>query len=68
MSTYTKPAPVRRSLSTAGLALLAFVLYWVCEGIFEGVSKPLVTIAMVAVALTGGVTWIIDERRAHDDE
>jgi uncharacterized membrane protein len=68
MSTHTKPAPVRRFLSTAGLSLLAFVLYWVCEGIFEGVSKPLVTIAMLAVALTGGVTWVIDDRRTHDDD
>jgi hypothetical protein len=57
-----------RVLAGVGWFLLAFVLYWVCEGIFEGVSKPLVTFAMLAVALTGGITWIVDDRRAHDDD
>jgi hypothetical protein len=57
-----------RVLAGVGWFLLAFVLYWVCEGIFEGVSKSLVTFAMLAVALTGGITWIVDERRAHDDD
>lgn len=57
-----------RVLAGVGWFLLAFVLYWVCEGIFEGVSKLLVTLAMLAVALTGGITWIVDDRRAHDDD
>jgi hypothetical protein len=67
MSTRTTSAPVRL-LAGAGWTLLAFVLYWVCEGIFEGVSKLLVTLAMLAVALTGGIAWIVDERRTHDDD
>jgi len=57
-----------RVLAGVGWFLLAFVLYWACEGIFEGVSKLLVTLVMAAVALTGGITWIVDERRAHDDD
>jgi hypothetical protein len=57
-----------RVLAGVGWTLLAFVLYWVCEGIFEGYSKLLVTLAMLAVALTGGITWIVDDRRAHDDD
>lgn len=57
-----------RVLAGVGWFLLAFVLYWVCEGIFEGVSKSLVTFAMLAVALTGGITWIVDDRRVHDDD
>jgi hypothetical protein len=67
MSTPTTPAPLRL-LAAVGWTLLAFVLYWVCEGIFEGVSKMLVTLAMLAVALTGGIAWIVDERRPHDDD
>jgi hypothetical protein len=67
MSTRTTTVPVRL-LAAVGWTLLAFVLYWVCEGIFEGYSKLLVTLAMLAVALTGGVTWIVDERRRHDDD
>jgi uncharacterized membrane protein len=67
MSTRTTTVPVRL-LAAVGWILLAFVLYWVCEGIFEGYSKLLVTLAMLAVALTGGVTWIVDERRRHDDD
>jgi uncharacterized membrane protein len=75
MSTRTERTPVRlvlRLLAAAGWTVLAFVLYWICEGIFEGYpqahSKLLVTLAMLAVALTGGIAWIVDDRRPHDDD
>jgi uncharacterized membrane protein len=75
MSTRTKRTPVHRVprlLAGVGWSLLAFALYWICEGIFEGYpqvhSKLLVTLAMLAVALTGGSIWIVDERRPHDDD
>ena len=70
-----RPAPVRillRLLYVLGLILLGNLLFWTSDGIFSGYpqahSALLTTIAMIAIALTGGVIWIVDERRHHDED
>ena len=69
-----RPAPVRvllRLLYVLGLILLGNLLFWTSDGIFSGYpqahSELLSTIAMVAIALAGGVIWIVDERRHRDE-
>ena len=69
----SRPAPVRvllRLLYVLGLILLGNLLFWTSDGIFSGYPQAhsglLSTIAMIAIALTGGVIWIVDERRHHD--
>ena len=69
-----RPATVRvllRLLYVAGLILLGNLLFWTSDGIFSGYpqahSELLSTIAMIAIALTGGVIWIVDERRHRDE-
>ncbi|MDP4504957.1 hypothetical protein [Nonomuraea turcica] len=69
------PAPVRgllRLLSATAWTLLGAFAYVVCQGMFGGYpqvhSELLTTLGMIAIALTGGVAWIIDERRSHGDE
>ena len=61
-----------RVLYAIGLFLLANLLFWICDGWFSGYpqahSALLTIFAMVAIALTGGVIWIIDERRIRDDD
>jgi hypothetical protein len=46
--------------------------YFVCQGMFAGYPKyhtQLLSIAgMVLIALTGGVAWLVDEHRMHDDD
>jgi uncharacterized membrane protein len=60
-----------RLLYVLGLVLLGNLLFWTSDGIFSGYpqahSALLNTIAMIAIALTGGVIWIVDERRHHDE-
>jgi hypothetical protein len=70
----SRPAPVRvllRLLYVLGLVLLGNLLFWTSDGSFSGYPQAhsglLSTIAMVAIALTGGVIWIVDERRHHDE-
>ncbi|WP_433475032.1 hypothetical protein ACQPZP_41250 [Spirillospora sp. CA-142024] len=70
-----RPAPVRlarRLSTTTAWTALGTVAYLVCQGMFGGYpqvhSALLTTLGMVAIALTGGITWIVDERRPHDDE
>ena len=70
----SRSGPVRvllRLLYVLGLILLGNLLFWTSDGIFSGYpqahSALLSTIAMVAIALTGGVVWIVDERRHHDE-
>lgn len=61
-----------RLLVGTGWTLLGLLAYFVCQGMFGGYpqvdSKLLTTLAMIAIALTGGITWIVDERRPHDDD
>ncbi|WP_043665112.1 hypothetical protein [Streptomyces xylophagus] len=69
------PAPVRavlRLLAAIAWTALGLLAYFVCQGMFGGYaqihSQLLTTLGMIAIALTGGITWIVDERRPHDDE
>ena len=77
----TGPQPVsplrsaRRLLARALLTVTGVIggllLYFVCQGVFSGYPKyhtdVLSIIGMILIALTGGVAWIIDERRIDDD-
>lgn len=52
-------------------AIVALFLYFVCQGVFSGYPKYhtelLSIIGMILIALTGGVAWIIDQRRIDAD-
>ncbi|MGW6196914.1 hypothetical protein ACWF0M_12270 [Kribbella sp. NPDC055110] len=52
--------------------VVAVLLYFVCQGVFSGYPKYhtglLSIIAMILVALTGGIVWIIDQRRIDADD
>ncbi|WP_405723192.1 hypothetical protein OG607_14210 [Streptomyces sp. NBC_01537] len=69
------PKPVRivlRLLAAVAWTLLGLLAYCICQGMFGGYqqihSALLTTLGMIAIALIGGITWIVDERRPHDDE
>ncbi|MFI6744153.1 hypothetical protein ACIBI9_65805 [Nonomuraea sp. NPDC050451] len=69
------PSPVRvvlRLLAAAAWTVLGLFAYLVSQGMFGGYpqvhSGLLTTLGMIAIALTGGIAWIVDERRPHDDE
>ena len=77
MSTETQLAHgVRRWLVRAVLTVLGVIgglfCYFVCQGMFSGYPKyhteQLGIAGMILIALTGGIAWIIDEHRMHDDE
>lgn len=61
-----------RLLGAGAWTVLGLLAYFVCQGMFGGYprihSALLTTLAMVAIAVTGGIAWIVDERRPHDDE
>ncbi|TPQ19440.1 cytochrome d ubiquinol oxidase subunit II [Streptomyces sporangiiformans] len=68
------PAPLRvvlRLLAAVVWTVLGLLAYFVCQGMFGGYrqihSQLLTTLGMIAIALTGGIAWIVDERRPHDD-
>ena len=71
-----KAMSVRRFLTLTLLTIVgvivAFALYFVCQGVFSGYPKYhthlLTIIATVLIALTGGVAWIIDQRRIDGDD
>jgi hypothetical protein len=73
--TSSPSGPIRwvlRVIRAVALTLLAIVLFWVCDRIFAGYpqahSALLTDLAVLVMALIGGITWIIDERRPHDDQ
>ncbi|MFG1815454.1 hypothetical protein ACGFIF_16915 [Kribbella sp. NPDC049174] len=77
MSARTQVAhPVRRLLTRTVLTVVgivvAWLLYCVCQGMFSGYPKHhgqlLSTLGMLLIALTGGIAWIVDEHRIHDDD
>ncbi|TCN44838.1 hypothetical protein EV644_10124 [Kribbella orskensis] len=77
MSTETQLAHrVRRRLVHAALTVIGVIgglfCYFVCQGMFSGYpkydSEQLSIAGMILIALTGGIAWIVDEHRMHDDE
>ncbi|MER5185327.1 hypothetical protein ABT009_44850 [Streptomyces sp. NPDC002896] len=69
------PSPVRlasRLLASVGWTVLGLIAWFISVGTLGGYpqvhSALLTTLGMIAIALTGGITWIVDERRPHDDE
>ncbi|MER5182374.1 hypothetical protein ABT009_29160 [Streptomyces sp. NPDC002896] len=73
--TSSLPSSVRlvlRLLAAVVWTVLGLLAYFVCQGMFGGYrqihSQLLTTLGMIAIALTGGIAWIVDERRPHDDE
>jgi putative copper export protein len=69
------PRTARRFLTRALLTIVGIVaglfLYFVCQGVFAGYpryhTELLSIIGMILIAATGGVAWIIDERRSDAD-
>ena len=59
-------------LKALGYTVVAIVVYAISMDVFSGYpqvhSLLLDIIAMVLVAVTGGLAWIIDERRDHGDD
>jgi TM2 domain-containing membrane protein YozV len=78
MSTKQTDKVKPRSSTTArvfggiGIGLLGFVLYWVCDGMFDGFPKYnsyfWTWVFVIALVLFGAIVWIRDERRHRDDE
>jgi uncharacterized membrane protein YccC len=72
----TRPRTVRRALIRAVLTLVGvvggLVCYFVCQGMFSGYPNyhtPLLgALGMILISLTGGVAWLVDERRMRDDD
>jgi hypothetical protein len=46
--------------------------YFVCQGMFAGYpgydTGLLSTLGMILIALTGGIAWLVDDRRMSDDD
>ena len=73
MSTRTQGGRLlTRIVLTVTSVIVACLLYCICQGMFSGYpkyhSQLLSIVGMILVALTGGVAWIIDEHRMHDDD
>jgi hypothetical protein len=60
-----------RAVLTVGSVIGGLFCFFVCANMFAGYPKyhtnVLSIIAMVLISLTGGVAWIIDERRINAD-
>jgi H+/Cl- antiporter ClcA len=61
-----------RTLATVAGIVGGLFCYFVCQGMFSGYPKyhsGLLSIAgMFLIVLIGGIAWILDERRMHDDD
>ena len=61
----------RTLLTVAGIVGGLFC-YFVCQGMFAGYPQyhtSLLSIAgLVLIVLIGGIAWILDEHRMHDDD
>ncbi|WP_328522984.1 hypothetical protein [Kribbella sp. NBC_00359] len=77
MSTETQLAHgVRRWLVRMVLTVVGVIgglfCYFVCQGMFSGYpeyhTEQLGFAGMILIALAGGIAWMIDEHRMHDDE
>ena len=61
--------PFLRWLAYIGLFLVAFVLYWASDLLYETyITVWLSWIIVVAMCVTALVIWIVDERRIRDDD
>ena len=62
---------VTRTLLTAAGVISGLFCLFVCQNVFAGYPKyhtaVLSIIAMVLISLTGGVAWIVDQRRIDAD-
>lgn len=62
---------VRRLLLTVAGVIGALFAYFVCQGMFSGYpqygTNVLSYIGLVLICATGGLAWLIDERRIDDD-
>ena len=62
---------VARTLLTIAGVVGGLICLFVCQNVFAGYPKyhtgVLSIIGMILIALTGGVAWIIDERRIDAD-
>ena len=79
MTTEPQPVPplttalrfLTRALLTIVGVIVGLFLYFVCQGVFAGYpeyhTELLSILGMILIALTGGVAWIIDERRSDAD-
>ena len=76
MSTERHPARAARRLVIRTTLTIAATIgglfcYFVCQGMFAGYPRyhtGLLSLAgMILLALTGGVAWLVDERRIRDD-
>jgi len=79
MTTGPQPVPplrtalrfLTRAVLTVVGTIVGLFLYFVCQGVFAGYPKYhtelLSIIGMILIALTGGVAWIIDQRRIDAD-
>jgi hypothetical protein len=69
------PRTVGRFLTRAVLTVIGVIggllCLFVCQNVFAGYPKyhtaALSIIVMILIALTGGVAWVIDERRIDAD-
>jgi hypothetical protein len=63
---------VRRALLTLAGVVAALFCYFVCQGMFSGYPRYgtniLSYVGLFLICATGGLAWIIDHRRIHDDD
>ena len=69
----SKPARVLRRIGLIVAGVIGAILcYCVCQSVFAGYPQygtdVLTYIGVTFVAATGGIAWIIDHRRIHDDD
>ena len=66
-----RSAPARL-FAGIGIGVLGFVLYWVCDGLFNGFAKYnsyfWTWVVVLALVLFGAAVWIRDEHRHRDDD
>jgi uncharacterized membrane protein YphA (DoxX/SURF4 family) len=76
MSTEPQTAGAARRLVVRALLTIVGIIggltcYNICQGMFAGYPQfhtdVLSIIGMVLIAATGGVAWVVDERRIRDD-
>ena len=62
---------VKRLLIGVGAVIVAGFCFFVCQGVFSGYpqygTNILGPIGMFLIAITGGVAWIVDQRRIDAD-